>query len=182
MKEGGCLIFIDFEVYKHDWLACYLDTKTRKMYSIVNDKSELESLYKSNRGSIFVGYNIRGYDQWILKAILCDFNPYAMSDWIINQDKKGYLFSNLLNKFPLTIYDCSIFGRSLKELEAFQGHNIHETSVPFDIDRPLTPEEIEETIKYCMNDVMEAFSVFVEKKMCLKAMLVWSQDSTFQWK
>ena len=24
--------------------------------------------------------------------ILCDFNPYEMSDWIINKDRKGFEF------------------------------------------------------------------------------------------
>ena len=42
------------------------------------------------------------------------------------------------------------------------GHSIKETSVPFDIDRPLTPEEIEEVLAYNEADVMEAFEIFVE--------------------
>jgi hypothetical protein len=156
------MIVIDFEVFRYDWILCFLDTKTRKEYSIVNDKSKLERFYEHYKNEIWIAYNGRGYDQWVAKAILCDFNPFLISDWIINQDKKGYQFSNLLNQFPILMYDCSYYFRSLKELAAFQGHSIIETSVPFDIDRKLTPTEIIDTIQYCKNDVIEAFNIFVE--------------------
>lgn len=123
-----------------------------------------EKFYNHYKNTIWVGYNSRNYDQWISKSILCDFNPYDMSDWLINKERKGFEFSKLLNKFPILNYDCSVGFRGLKELEAFMGHDIEETSVPFDIDRPLTQEEIEMTIKYCKHDVMETFHVFVETK------------------
>lgn len=162
------MIFYDFEVFKYDWMVCWLDTDTKKTYSIVNDKAKLEKFYNHYKDIIWVGYNSRNYDQWICKAILCDFNPWEMNDWIIMQDKKGYLFSNLLNDFPIINYDALVgsgfSAKSLKELEAFMGHSIHETSVPFDLDRPLTKQELKETEEYCMNDVMELFHVFIEKK------------------
>ena len=53
---------------------------------------------------------------------------------------------------------------SLKALEAFMGKNIHETSVPFDIDRKLTPQEIAETIDYCRYDVLNTIDVFLRRK------------------
>mgnify|MGYP005984719267 CR=1 FL=1 len=45
---------------------------------------------------------------------------------------------------------------SLKQLEAFMGHDIRETTVPFDIDRKLT----EEVVFYCRHDVHETMEVF----------------------
>lgn len=158
------IIFYDFEVFKYDWMVCWLDTKTRKLHSIVNDKVKLEKMYDYYKNEIYVGYNSRGYDQWIYKSILCDFNPKDMNDWIILKERKGHEFSNLLNKFPILNYDCSVGFRGLKELEAFMGHDIRETSVPFDIDRRLTTQEIKDTIKYCKHDVMETFQVFIETK------------------
>lgn len=158
------MIVVDFECFKHDWLVCWLDTKTRKMYSIVNDKYLFEKFYNYYKNEIWVTYNGRHYDQWIAKAILADFNPYEVSDWIINQDRKGYEFSNLLNRFPIINYDCAVFGKSLKQLEGFMGHDIRETDVPFDIDRKLTPSELKSTIQYCKHDVTETFEVFVENK------------------
>jgi hypothetical protein len=53
---------------------------------------------------------------------------------------------------------------SLKVMEGFLGKNIHETSVPFDIDRPLTSSEIEETIDYCKDDVYNLIEVFLKRK------------------
>lgn len=48
----------------------------------------------------------------------------------------------------------------LKTLEAFMGNDIEETSVPFDIDRPLTDKEIFDTIHYCEHDVDQLMKVF----------------------
>lgn len=158
------IIIYDFEVFKHLWMICWLDTETRKLHHIVNDKELFEKMYDHYKDTVWIGYNSRNYDQWIAKAILCDFNPYEMNDWIINKDRKGFEFSNLLHKFPILNYDCSVGFRSLKELEAFMGHDIRETSVAFDVDRPLTDLEIQETLKYCKHDVMETFHVFVETK------------------
>lgn len=156
------MIVLDTEVFKHDWMICWLDCETRKRHSIVNDKDKLQKFYDFYKHRIWVGYNIRGYDQWIIKAILCDFNPYEMSKWIVEKEMKGYQYSQLLSRFPMMIYDCIILNTGLKQLEGFMGHDIRETTVPFNIDRKLTPSEIEEVKSYCHHDVMEAFHVFVE--------------------
>lgn len=158
------MIVVDFEVYKNDWLVCWLDTTTRKMYHIVNDKTKFEKFYEHYKNEIWVTYNGRQYDVWIAKSILCGFNPYLMNDWIINQERKGYEFSRLLNQFPILNYDCIVGFRSLKELEAFMGSDIRESDVPFDIDRKLTTKELQSVIKYCEHDVMETFKVFIETK------------------
>lgn len=158
------MIFYDFEVFSQDWLVCWLDTDTKKMYHIVNDKSAFEKFYEHYKKQIWVGYNSRQYDVYIAKAILCDFNPYDMSNWLIVKERKGFEFSKLLNNFPIINYDCIHGFRSLKELEAFMGHDIKESPVPFNIKRKLTPAEIKEVIKYCEHDVMETFNVFLEDK------------------
>ena len=89
------MIFYDFECFKEDWIICWLDAETRKMHHIVNDKEKFEKFYEYYKHRIWVGYNSRNYDQWIAKAILCDFNPYDMSDWLINKGQKGFMFSKL---------------------------------------------------------------------------------------
>lgn len=155
------MIVYDFEVFKHDWMICYLDLNTRKMHSIINDVGGFEKFYKKYKNEVWVGYNSRGYDQWIAKAILAGFHPYKMSQWIIEKERKGFMFSDVLQKFPILNYDCSVGFRSLKELEAFMGDDIQESDVPFDIDRKLTPTEILKTKKYCEHDVMETFKVFL---------------------
>lgn len=159
------MLFYDFEVFKYDWLVCIVDTNQQKIHCIINDPNELYRVYKANRSDVWVGFNSREYDQYILKGILCDLNPKEINDFIILQHKKGWAFSTLFRKFPLNNYDVMPQPPiSLKTLEAFMGHNIKETSVPFDIDRPLTKEELDETVKYCLHDVEETMEVFARKK------------------
>lgn len=159
------MIFLDFEVYKYDWLVVGIDPIKQKEYVIVNNKPQLESLYKEYIDDIIVGYNIRNYDQYIFKAVLCDFNPKEINDWIIVKKKKGWEYSSLFHKFRLNIFDVMPNPPvSLKTLEGFMGKNIHETSVPFDLDRKLTDQEIEETIEYCRFDVLNTIEVFLRRK------------------
>lgn len=159
------MLFYDFEVFKYDWLVCIVDTNQQKIHCIINDPDELYRVYKANRSDVWVGFNSREYDQYILKGILCDLNPKEINDFIILQHKKGWSFSTLFRKFPLNNYDVMPQPPiGLKTLEAFMGHNIKETSVPFDIDRPLTKAELDETVKYCLHDVEETMEVFARKK------------------
>lgn len=45
-----------------------------------------------------------------------------------------------------------------------QGHNVYESEVDFRLDRKLTEAEIQETIKYCRNDVEETINLFTQLK------------------
>lgn len=158
------LVFYDFEVFKNDWLVVLINPVNKTENIIVNNKNDLEAYYNENKNSIWIGYNSRNYDQWILKGILADFNPYDISKHIIEEDKKGYNFSSLLKKFTLNNYDVMVFGNSLKQLEGFMGNDIKETTVPFDLNRKLTPGELAETIKYCKHDVEQTIEVFIQTK------------------
>lgn len=159
------ILFFDFEVFKYDWLVVAIDPIEKKEFVIVNDQKKLEELYTKHKQDIWVGYNCRNYDQYILKAILCGFNPKEMNDWIIVKDHKGWEFSSLLRKVSINLFDVMPNPPvSLKTLEAFMGKSIHETSVPFDIDRKLTEQEIQETIKYCRFDVLNTIEVFLRRK------------------
>lgn len=158
------LHFIDFEVFKYDWL-CVIASPTHKTETvIVNNPDELKAYYDTYKNEIFVGYNIRDYDSWIFKAILAGFNPYEVNEWIIHKGKKGYLFSPILKEFLLITYDLLQLNTSLKQLEAMQGHSVYESDVDFRLNRKLTDEEIEETIKYCKNDVQETLNLFPQLK------------------
>lgn len=158
------LHFIDFEVFKHDWLCVIANPITQTETVIVNNPDELRKYYKQFKNEIFVGYNIRDYDSYIFKAILAGFDPYEMNEHIITKGLKGYQFSYILREYPLITYDLLQLNTSLKQLEAMQGHNIFESEVDFRIDRKLTPAEIAETIKYCKNDVQETMDLFLQLK------------------
>lgn len=164
-KAGEMMIFYDFEVFKYDWMVVFIDLTEKKETVIINDPDQLRRFYEKHKGTIWAGYNSRNYDQYILKGIQCGFNPKDVNDWIILEDKPGYRFSRLFRNFPVINYDVMPNPPiSLKTLEAFMGHSIKETSVPFDIDRPLTEAEIQETVKYCRHDVEETVEVWLRRK------------------
>lgn len=163
--------FYDFEVFKYDWMVVVINPFEKTEQVIVNDKQRLEEHFKAHREEIWCGFNNRHYDQYIMKAILAGFDPWKMNDFIIRQGEPGWKFSSLLNKFNFINYDVALLNKSLKQLEGFQGHNIHESNVDFKIDRKLTASEIAETIKYCRNDVEEAINIWVECKNDFDAQL-----------
>ena len=158
------LHFIDFEVFKHDFLCVIANPITKTETVIVNNPDQLKEYYEKFKNEIFVGYNIRDYDQWIFKGILAGFNPYEINEHIITKGLKGYQFSDTLREYPLIIYDLIQLNTSLKQLEAMQGHNVYESEVDFRLDRKLTKEELEETVKYCRNDVEETINLFTQLK------------------
>lgn len=166
------MIFYDFEVFSHDWLVVMLNMKDREEKIIVNNREELENYYSENKGEIWIGFNSRHYDQYIFKGILAGFDPKEISDWIIVEGGDGWQFSDLLRRFPLNNYDVmSNIDRGLKTFEGFMGNDIRESSVPFDIDRPLTEDEIAETIKYCRHDVEQTVEVFIRRKSDFEAQM-----------
>ena len=159
------LIFYDFEVFEEDFLVVFIDYATRKRMVIVNDREKLIKFYQKAKDFIFVGFNSRNYDSTIFKAIILGLNPHRVSVDLIEKGKKPYQVLPKEHKnIQLYNYDVSDGFRSLKQLEAFMGDSIEESSVPFDIKRKLTQEEIEETIKYCTHDVNETIKVFEYKR------------------
>lgn len=159
------MLFYDFEVFKEDWLVVVIDVTKRQEHVIINSPEELEALYEANKCDIWVGFNSRHYDQYILKAILCGLNPKELNDWIIVQKREPWQFSRLLNSVPLNNFDVMPNPPiGLKTLEGFLGSNIKETEVPFNIDRKLTQKEIEQTVFYCRHDVEQTIEVFIQRK------------------
>lgn len=163
------LNFYDFEVYRYDWLVVIINPIEHTKDVVVNDKDKLEAYHKAHKDQIWIGYNSRSYDQYILKAILLGMNPWKVNDWIINQGRKGWEYSSLFNKIQLYNYDCMNKFYSLKQLEGFMGNDVRETSVPFDIDRKLTAGEIKSTIEYCTHDVEQTMEVFLQTKATFDA-------------
>lgn len=163
--RGEKVLFYDFEVFKYDWLVVVKNMTTRTTYKIVNSPEELEALYQENKKEIWSGFNSRHYDQYILKGILCGFDPKKVNDYIIVKGNPGWKFApTMFRSIPLLNYDVMLgTDRGLKSFEGFMGNNIKETSVPFDIDRKLTDAEIEETFKYCNHDVEQTIEVFLKR-------------------
>jgi DNA polymerase len=166
------LNFYDFEVFKYDWLVVVINPIEKTRNVIVNNADELSALFNRRKDEIWIGYNNKGYDQYIMKAILCGFDPKEVNDYIIKYHCAGWQFSNLFRKIQMYNYDImQANDGGLKSLEGFMGNNIKETSIPFDIDRKLTAAEIEETIKYCCHDVEQTMETWLQRKGSFDAIM-----------
>ena len=155
------LLFFDAEVFLADWLFVIMDPTTHQKYVFVNDADSLASFYEKHKDHIWVGYNSRNYDQYILKGILCGFDPHSISKFIIADKRKGWEYSSLFRKIKLNQFDVMIRQHGLKELEGFMGHDIKESTVSFKVGRKLTPKELEEVVDYCTHDVEETMEIFL---------------------
>ena len=164
MKKERRRIIIDFEVLSKGgfWMCCMKDYKTQKEHIIINNREEFLRVFNKNKDSVWVGYNIKGYDQWIMKAIIAGVDPCIISDKLIEQNISPYQVDRSLNRIPIYIFELNDSYRSLKELELFMGEDIRESTVPFDLNRYPTKEEIEELTTYCLHDVRMTFKVFKE--------------------
>lgn len=158
------IIFYDFEVFKHDWMVVLIDYDTKERTLIVNNPNELYEFYCSNVDSIWVGYNSRMYDQYILKGIILGKNPYDISTKLIVDDINGYTILPNHSSIHLNNFDISTGFHSLKQLEGFMGSKIKESDVDFNITRPLTKEELDEVALYCTHDVEETIKVFEARR------------------
>jgi hypothetical protein len=152
------MIFFDFEVYCHDWLVVLAEANTRGFHTIVNNPDSLRRFYEKNKEEVWIGYNSRSYDQYILKGLLLDFDPYEISKFIIADGRKGWEYSNALN-----VFDVMTSMHGLKQLEGFMGNDIRETEVSFKTERKLSKEELREVETYCRHDVEQTMEVFLNR-------------------
>lgn len=152
----------DFEVYsKINWFCVtFINYEDRnKEVVIVNDRAKLIEFYNAHKDDIFISYNGRQYDTGIFKGILDGMNVGFVNDKLIKEGKKPFQVVKNAKKYPLNDYDTILKDKSLKQLEAFMGDDIRETEVDFNIDRPLTEEEIKQTLYYNHHDVIEVLRV-----------------------
>ena len=149
----------DTEVFAHDFVVVFKDRKTGT-YAVFHNDNEGVRNFVLDEDRIFCGFNTKGYDQYIIKAICSGFSPEEVkqvNDWIIGggQGWECPLLNEVYFRFNnVDIMDDMQMGLSLK---AFEGHlgdlSIEETEVDFNLDRPLTREELKQTIEYCVHDV-----------------------------
>ena len=165
------LVTYDCEVFAYDWLVVFKDKETGVYTCIWNDNEALKMALSED--SIYVGFNSKHYDQFIIKAIAYGYSPQEIkqvNDFIINggQGWQCPLLDFFFKFNNVDIRDDTQMGLSLKAIEGHLGISVKESSVPFDIDRPLTPEEKAETEFYCKHDVDTAERLIDIRKDYLK--------------
>lgn len=150
-------ITYDCEVFAHDWLVVFKDTETGRYTAIWNDNDALKMALSED--CVYIGFNSKHYDQFIIKAIALGYSAEEIkrvNDYIINGGQ-GWECPMLRDQFfrfnNVDIKDDMQMGLSLKAIEGHLGMSVEESTVSFDIDRPLTEDEKKETLKYCIHDV-----------------------------
>ena len=158
-------IVYDFEIFKKDWLVVF--KKGDETTVIHNDRDLLQEYYDLNINNIFVGFNNKHFDDYILKGILKGLDAKRISDFIIVKRKQGWEYPGIgfmkLNSLDVKQDLVGGLSLSLKESEGNMGMNIEETEVDFNITRALTEEELKSTIKYCKHDVLSTEKI-LEKR------------------
>ena len=164
-EDSMNLLFYDFEVTLFDWLVTIIDPINQLESYFENNQPALVDFYDDHKNDIWIGCNNHHYDDYILKGLLCDFNPYDINEFIITKKEPGWKYSPLFRQIPLLSYDVMTrIDRGLKPWEGFMGNMIKESSVNFRIKRKLTKEELAEIRTYNRYDVEQTIEVFMEKK------------------
>ena len=160
----------DIEVFAYDWIVVAREPTSKNYTVIHNDNYHLRAFLEQNN-IVIGGFNNKHYDDWILLTMLKGGSNHDVkrhNDHIIGGGE-GWTYSFIAyQKKPFKSFDLrddiADMGISLKAIEGNLGLPIVESSVPFDIDRPLTKEELEEVIEYCKHDVDATVRLYEERK------------------
>ena len=158
MDKTNVFIY-DFEVFAKDWIVLFKRVTDGCWFIYHNDVDGVCEFMREF-DPLLCGFNNKHYDNHILKAVMLGYSPEevkGVNDAIILHDMPGWNIPGLR--------DCGIYfrsfdlmddmqqGLSLKAIEAHLGMDIEETEVDFNLDRALTEEEAEKTVRYCKFDV-----------------------------
>ena len=154
------LYIYDIEVFAYDWIVVFRNPDAENNHIVIhNDNYHLRAFLE--RPDIIVGgFNNKHYDDWVVLTMLLGGSNIEVkrhNDFIIGGgDPWAFPFIQFKKK-PFRSFDLrddiADKGLSLKAVEGNLYLPIVECSIPFDLDRPLTPEELDEVIRYCKSDV-----------------------------
>ena len=186
------VVIYDIEIFKHDFLLVFKDINKNEVATFHNEVAtenfnpflcdELGIKICNSKGSyivkledivysqILVGYNNYYYDDRIIQEFLSMLNKdIAYINKRIKQVNDLIIGNKFTTRFRNEFVSLDVFqqidvGRpSLKMIEANKGVSIEESTVPFDIDRPLTAEELAATIYYCNYDVDQTIDIYKDR-------------------
>ena len=167
----------DIEVFKDDWLFVAKSIDSQYKFIVWNDS---EALREWVRNKILIGFNNSGYDDPVIRHIMAypyikdkSITPKVFSDKLI-MDEEGPKFPNFENKTDRALipnflsWDITFHmpfdsrRNSLKKLTmSILNRKNYDSSVSFDIDRPLTAAERKEVEQYCEMDVDNTLALFL---------------------
>lgn len=194
------LLFYDIEVTAFDALVVFMDIDKNEVAHFWNNRDRKDVLDPSGfegipaliDGKVLVGYNNYFYDDNVLTCMMngaLSLPQYlkAQNDQIIRGEGYGGKRSPLITSLD-TMQQIDVSHPSLKQIEGNMGISIVESSIDFDIGRPLTDSEREEMLQYCRHDVAATVDIYklrrksyFEVKEGLWKMLEDPSDSAYRW-
>lgn len=151
-------LFFDIEVFSHDAFVVIKDIEGNM--NVFTDKDGFKGLNDFIEGNTLIGYNNYWYDDHILEAMVNGWTVRQikdLNDRIINGEKqKPKTRFYTLDCFQQI--DVSLPG--LKKVQANMSKRIYESEISFDIGRPLSEEELSESINYCSSDVDTTIEIY----------------------
>lgn len=167
----------DIEVFALNWVFVCREPESTDYTVIHNDNHAIREFFDNHKNDAFGFFNGKNYDSWIILSMLLGGDNTVIkkhNDFIIGGNN-GWEFPFIqFQKRPFYSFDLRDdlpLGLSLKAIEGNMGSSIVESSVPFDIDRPLTPKEIEEVISYCKTDVDRTVDLYRKRKKYIDSKL-----------
>jgi hypothetical protein len=162
LQQDDDLLFFDIEVFKNDAFVVFKDINKKLKRVFHNNFVQLEKFIE---GKTLIGFNNYFYDDKILQYMLELKTPEQikwLNDRIIAGDDVRFV-----NKRKFSSLDCfqqiDVSRPSLKKIQGNFGRMILESSVSFDIDRPLSPDEFDDVLQYCMYDVDTTIAIYKER-------------------
>lgn len=164
------LYIYDIEVFSDDWIVVFRNPETENNHIVIHNDAYRLRAFLDQSDIIIGGFNNKHYDDWIILTMLLGGSNIEVkrhNDYIIGGgDPWAFPFIQFQKK-PFQSFDLrddiADKGLSLKAVEGNLYLPIVESSVSFDIDRPLTPEELDEVIRYCKNDVDATVLLYKER-------------------
>ena len=165
------LYIYDIEVFTDDWIVVFRNPEAENNHIVIhNDNARLRAFLEQD--DIVIGrFNNKHYDDWVVMTMLkggSNVEVKRHNDFIINGGNAWEFPFIQFQKRPFKSFDLrddiADPGISLKAIEGNLKLPIVESSVPFDIDRKLTPEELDEVIRYCKYDVDSTVRLYNERK------------------
>ena len=175
----------DCEVLAYDWTVVARNvTSSNEYLTIHNDNERVKDWLDTD--PLLGGFNVKGYDQFILRAIYAgatNDEVKAVNDRIIKNGENGW--DIIKEEFPKSYIKINQFdlmddtqeGVSLKSIEGHLGMNITESTIPFDIDRPLTEDELQELLYYNKFDVDATYELYKLRYDYLKTKIFLAKEA-----
>lgn len=172
--DDSKVLFYDIECFKYDSLVVFknidnqiVDYFWSHSYENEDEPNGFQRVGYLIKGKTLCGYNNHFYDDWMLSAMMQGKTARQLkrlNDQLIESgDHTGYTLHPIIDSIDC-MQQIDVSHPSLKLIEGNMGKSIYESSISFDLDRPLTEAEKKEVLRYCCYDVEQTIEIYKLRK------------------